>query len=271
MSHSDPILSRLAGRYRPYSGRLVLAAVLMAVAAASHGALVFVIEHVLDDVLIARNQDALMAVPVLLFGLYVAKGVATAGRAYWINQAGFGVVAAFRQDVFHALLREDIQWQKKSASSERVSRLSVDLAQVDGLAHAFTGLVEKPLTIAALLGSALWMDWRLTLVAVAVLPVIALAILGFARQQGGTTQEALDGQAALAQNAHESLDGVPEIQVFDAYAQREEAFGKRNRAQESQKMREAIARFIPGPVVEALAALGIGLVIAYGGQRVVNG
>ena len=271
MTPSDQVFSRLLERYRPYYGRLALAAGLMAVAAASHAGLVFVIEHVLDDVLIARDRDALMVVPVLLFGLYVAKGVATAGRAYWVNQAGFGVVASFRREVFAALLRQDVQWHKRGAAAERVSRLSTDLAQVDGLAHAYTGLVEKPLTILALLGSALWMDWRLTLAAIAVLPVLALAILGFARQQGGTTQQALDGQALLAQSAQESLDSVAEIQIYGAYSEREAAFEKRNEEQRAQRMKESIARFLPGPVVEAIAALGIGLVIAYGGQRVVEG
>jgi len=271
MKSEPTVLRRLLGHYRPYRLSFAVAAVLMAIAALSHGALVFLIEHVLDDVLIAKDQGALAAIPWLLLGLYVVKGAASAGQAYLVNRAGFGVVMGLRRAVFGRLMAQEIGWHKQRPSAEQVSRISNDIAQVDGLAHAFAGLVEKPLTILVLLGSAMWLDWRLTVAAVAVLPLIALAILGFAGRQRRTTQQSLDGVAALARTTQESLDGIAEIQAFAAEEQRMEAFQVQNERQRSQRLGEAIARFLPGPVVEALAALGIGVVIAYGGHRVVEG
>jgi subfamily B ATP-binding cassette protein MsbA len=271
MKTEPTVLRRLAGSYRPYRASFAFAAFLMAIAALSQGVLVFLIEHVLDDVLIAKDQAALASIPWLLLGLYAIKGVASAGQAFLVNRAGFGVVMTLRHKVFSHLLGQEMSWHKRTPSAEQVSRISNDLGQVDGLAHAFAGLVEKPLTIFVLLGTAMWLDWRLTLAAVAVLPLIALAILGFAGHQRSTTQACLDSVAALAQTTQESLDGIAEIQAFAGESQRIAAFQAQNERQRALRLREAIARFIPGPVVEALAALGIGLVIAYGGHRVVEG
>jgi len=262
---------RLSALYRPYRGQFVVAAVLMAIAALSHGVLVFVIEHVLDDVLIARDKDALTLIPWLLLGLYVIKGAASAGQAFLVHRIGFDVVRKLRSQVFAHLLSQDVTWHKKHPSAEQVSRLSNDITQVEGVAHAFSGLVEKPLTILVLLGSAMWIDWRLTMAALAVLPFIALVIMGFAARQRRTTQASLDSLAALNRGAQESLDGVAEIQIHGAQARRVADFDARNAYQQKLRLHEALARFIPGPVVEAFAALGLGLVIAYGGHRVVAG
>jgi len=262
---------RLLALYRPYRGQFVLAACLMAVAALSHGVLVFVIEHVLDDVLIARDKDALALIPWILLGLYVAKGAASAGQAYLVHRIGFDVVRKLRARVFAHLLSQDVGWHKKHPSAEQVSRLSNDISQVEGVAHAFSGLVEKPLTILVLLGSAMWIDWRLTLATLAVLPFIAIVIMAFAARQRSTTKASLDSLAALNRTAQESLDGVAEIQIHGAESRRVARFDERNERQQDLRLREALARFIPGPVVEALAALGLGVVIAYGGHRVVAG
>ena len=231
-------LKRLSGYYRPYGKALGLAAFLMLMAALSQAGLVFLIEHVLDSGLIARDEQVLRSIPWLLCGLYAVKGLAISGRAYLIHRAGLGVVKTLRVEAFAALLRQDRRWHQSQASADWVSRLSADISHVDGLAHALTGMVEKPLTILALLGSALWLDWRLTLAVLCVLPVLALAVAGFAKKQGVATQDALDGRANLSKNAQESLDGVMVIQAFHGESARVRGFEKKALSQQQLRMRE---------------------------------
>ena len=137
-------LKRLSGYYRPYRYGLVVAVLLMMLAALSQAGLVFLIEHVLDAGLIARDEQVLRSIPWLLFGLYAAKGLAVSGRAYLIHRAGLGVVRTLRVETFSTLLGQDGRWHQSESSAEWVSRLSSDIAHADGLAHALTGLVENP-------------------------------------------------------------------------------------------------------------------------------
>jgi subfamily B ATP-binding cassette protein MsbA len=271
MSNSAPVLHRLLRWYRPFFPSFGLAGLLMVVVALCDGSLVFLIEHVLDDGLIAQNEQALQAIPFLLVGLYVAKGVGRAGVGFLLNRAGFGVAKALRSEVFAHLLRQEMPWHKAAPTAEIVSRVSSDVSEVDGLAHSLTGVFEKPLTILVLLGSAVWMDWRLSLAVLGVLPLIAVATLGFAGQQRRTTQTVLDSRAEFSQRMQESLDGIAEIQAFGAEADRLAAFQVENERQRKHRFQEAMARFLPGPIVEILAAVGIGVVIAYGAHRVLAG
>lgn len=271
MNNQATYLRRLLTRYRTYTASFALAGLLMVVVALCDGALVFLIEHVLDAGLIQKNEEALEAVPFLLVGLYLAKGFGRAGIGFLLNRAGFGVAKGLRTDVFAHLLKQEMRWHKGTPTAKQVSRVATDVAEVDGLAHALTGLFEKPLTILVLVASAVWMDWRLSLAVLMILPLIAFATMGFASQQRRTTQAVLDSRAHFAQSMQESLDGIGEIQAFGAEEHRLSAFEVLNERQRSNRFREAMARFLPGPLVEVLAALGIGLVIAYGAQRVLAG
>ena len=270
-SEGPSVRKRLIDLYRPHGRRLAIAAGLMAVAAAVQGGLVFLIEHVLDDVLIRRDAEALARVPWLFFGLYLVKGAAMAGQGWIVRGAGFEVVRDLRARVFGAMMRQDLSWLRGEAPAVRVSRLTQELEEVEGVGQAFAAAVEKPLTVVVLLGSALAMDWHLTLATLAVLPFVAAAIALFARRQRTTAAARLDASANLAGVAQESLDGLPTLQAFLGESERERVFGEVNERSRAARLAEAMAWIVPGPIIEALAAVGIGLVITYGGHRVVEG
>ena len=271
MDSSPTVLRRLLRRYRPFTASFGLAGLLMVVVALCDGALVFLIEHVLDAGLIAKDEQVLRVIPWMLVGLYAAKGVGRAGVGFLVNRAGFGVAKSLRSEVFAHLLTQEMRWHKATPTAEQVSRLTSDVGEVDGLAHAATGVFEKPLTIFVLLASAVWMDWRLSLAVLAVLPLIAFATVAFAGQQRKTTQTVLDSRAQFAQRMHESLEGIAEIKAFGAQGDRMAAFEVENERQRKHRFQEAMARFLPGPLVEIIAAVGIGVVIAYGAHRVMAG
>ncbi len=263
--------SRIWGLYRPYKGALFVSAVFLAIAAAVQGGLVFLIQYILDDVLIRRDATALSTIPIQVFFLFFIKGVALVISGWLVRRSSYAVVRDLRLSTFRAQLAQEIGWHSSSHSADNVSRLTQEVEQVEGMGMAFAAIVEKPLTIVVLLGSALFMDWRLTLATFAVLPFIAVAISTFASRQHSTAVARLDSLAALAVNAQEGLDGIEVVQSFVAEEGRSAAFSNVNERQYRAKFSEAMTWIIPGPIVEILAAVGVGLVISYGGHRVVDG
>jgi ATP-binding cassette, subfamily B, bacterial MsbA len=263
--------SRIWELYRPYKGALLVAGVFLAMAAAVQGGLVFLIQHILDDVLIRRDAEALSAIPVQVFALFFIKGAALITSGWLVRRASYSVVRDLRLTTFSAQLAQEIGWHNSTHSAENVSRLTQEVEQVEGLGLAFAAIVEKPLTIVVLLCSALFMDWRLTLATFAVLPFVAGAISAFASRQRSTAVDRLDSLATLAVNAQEGLDGIEVVQSFVAEDARSAAFSEVNERQYRAKFAEAMTWIIPGPIVEVLAAVGVGLVISYGGHRVVAG
>lgn len=262
---------RLLGWFRPYRGRLALALGLMLVHSAVPGALVLLVERVLDDVLIARDEVALRTVPLALVGLYALNGVLGFARGMLTRSVAWAVVTRMRSALFAALLLQDLAWHQKAANGALLARLTQD---VDNVQYGVSGIVtavQKPVTLLVLLGAAFTLDPVLTGIAVVVLPLVAWPIRAFGRRVRTATTEGLDSMAALSGVAGESLEGIRAVQRLGAEPARRAAFDEENERHRALRMRAFAARLLPSPVVELIAALGAAVVLWVGGQRVMDG
>lgn len=262
---------RLLLRHRPHAAALVAAALCMAVAAAVPGAVVVLLQQILDEVLIRRDSRALAWIPPAAFGLYLSKGAATVGTTWLVRGTGARIVADLRRELFAALLLQEMAWHRGAPTAERTTRVTRDVDEVAELTVGLAGLVEKPLSILVLLAAALWMDWRLTVASLVVLPLIGVAIDRFAAGMRRVAREALATQGELASAAHAPLEAVAVVQGAGAEADAVAAFDAVSRRHESLQLRAHLAGALPGPVIEAVAALGVAVVIGYGGRRVFAG
>ena len=267
----SPTLRRLSAYYRPYAPHLALATVLMAIASAFPAALVLLIEVWLDDVLIAKDSAALAAMPLAVIALYAVNGVVHVSRSYLTRKVALDVVTELRQELFEHTLRLEPAWHQKEPLGAQLTRLSQDVGHVVYLVSAFATAVQRPLPLIGLIAPAQWQDWQLTLTALVLLPTVAVPISRFGRRLRTAARESLDNLANLTSSAQETLAGVRVVQAFGAEGRRAEAFGVENRRQFDLLMRTYLAQLLPGPVIEAIAAVGVGLAIAYGGQRVFSG
>ena len=266
-----PVLRRLLAYYRPYAGQLVLATLLMALAAAIPGLLVLLIERVLDDVLIAKDGAALAAMPLAIVALYAANGALHVGRTFMTRRIAFSVVTRLRRELFAHTLGLDVGWHQRTPLGAQLTRLTSDLGNVQYIVSAYATAVQRPLTLLGLLAAALWQDWRLTIAAVILLPLVALPISRFGRQLRRTARESLDNLASLTTSAQETLTGIRVVQAFRAEPLRMRRFEEDNDAQLKLQLEATLAQLLPGPIIELIAAVGVGLAIAYGGRRVFAG
>jgi subfamily B ATP-binding cassette protein MsbA len=257
--------------HRPYLGRLLLASGMLVVTACIPPALVFLVERVLDQVLLEQDHVALLLLPVAIVGLYLVNGTVGVARTLLTKSVSFRVVTQLRQALFEHLLRLEPGWHQRTALGKRLSWLTQDVGQVQYLVSAWCTLVEKPITLIGLLAAAFWMDAKLAALALLVLPAVAWPIHHFGRKLRSAARARLDALATLTASAQQSLSGLPEIQAFGAEALQARAFERDNEAQYRQTMRAVLAQRIPGPIVEILASVAVGGVLLLGGQRVFDG
>ena len=152
------------------------------------GTLVLLIETVLDDVLIAKDTEMLSALPFALVGLYLVGGLLTVGRGMLTRRIAWDVITLLRSEVFWHLLRLDSRWHQKHPTGETIARLSQDVNMVQYGVSGIVTAIQQPLTLIVLLGAAAWMNPWLTLIAIAVLPLVAWPISNFGRKQFRNTE-----------------------------------------------------------------------------------
>ncbi len=262
---------RLVRLFAPFRFKLVLSLVLVLVASALPGVLVFLIQKVLDDVLVQRDAKMLALLAPGVVALYALNGVVNVSRGLLTRSISWRIVTDLRRVVFDKLLGMDIAWHQRTPSGERTTRL---LSDINNLQYAMSGVVtaiQKPLTLVVLVASAFWMNPRLAAVAVVLLPLVALPIDRFGKWVRSSSRDTLDGGAALAATAQETLAGIRVVQVFGGEGERSARFAALNEAHHLAQLRAVTAQLLPGPVVELIAAVGVGAVIWVGGGQVFRG
>ncbi|HND32794.1 MAG TPA: ABC transporter transmembrane domain-containing protein, partial [Myxococcota bacterium] len=265
------VLWRLLGFFAPYKWMLLFSVLLMAVASAIPGVLVFLIQSVLDDVLIARDAGRLALMPVAVVGLYALNGGVNFARAMITRSVSWQIVTDLRERLYAKMLELDLDWQQSTASGEKVSRL---MADVNNLQYATSGVVtavQKPLTLVVLIVSAFYMNAKLAAIALVLLPLVAVPIQRFGARLRAQARASLDSAAKVSGSAQESFTGIRVVQVFGAQAQRLARFVQLNRQHQGDQLRATTAQLLPGPTVELIAALGVGAALWVGGQDVFVG
>src|SRR5262249_46536610 len=183
-------LWRLAPFARPHLGRLGLAACAMAVLALATGTYAFLVGPVLRflltggtsalgrvsawaPVLEAEERGRLLTwLPLLLVAIAAVKGVAYAAQFTWVGQFGQRTVAGIRRALLDALLRLSPVQLGQRMSGDLLSRFSADVTAVEAAAiYAVGAWIRDGLTVLVLAAVAVALDWRLALLALAVVPL----------------------------------------------------------------------------------------------------
>ena len=262
---------RLLARFRPYAGRVVLASALMTAQAAVPGALVFLVQRVLDEVLVRKDPVQLALLPPAVVGLYAVSGALNVARGLLTRSMAWDVVTRLRDELFQHLLTLDLGWHQRHTSGELLARITADTSNIQYAVSGVVTALQKPVTLAVLVGSAFYLNAQLAVVALVLLPLVAWPIARFGARLRESSRAATANMAELSALAQEGLAGVRVVQAFGAEARLSGRFGAVNHEQRRLQLRAFLAQLLPGPTVELIAALGVGAVIWVGGRQVFEG
>lgn len=266
-----PILRRLLTYFAPYKWGLGVALVLMSIHGAIPGVLVFLIEKVLDDVLIQQDRTMLMALPFAVFGLYALNGGLGFARGMLTRSIAWKVVTTLRAELFAAQLGQDAAWHQSTPTGQKVSRLTNDVTQIELGVSGIVTAVQKPITLVVLIGSAFVLNPKLAIITVVLLPFVAIPIQRFGRRLRQKARASFANLAGLTASSTETLTGIRTVQAFGGEAQRLAVFEAENQAQYRLQMQAYRARLLPSPIIELVAATAVGIVIWVGGRQVFSG
>lgn len=270
------VTARLAGYLRPYARTVVTGAawvVLSAVAAATTPALTGLIINVAVDSAASGTGTEALTLPAL--GLVAASIVgwfAQRAQILTLGTAGQRAIRDLRAEVFSAISRLDIGFFESVESGDVMSRLINDIQQVDSfLSQGFRRLLGSAVGIVATLAAMLWVNWRLALTTLLVVPVmfaVTRLFSAIARRAFRARQESIgDVSATLS----EELESIRVAQAFNRTDRNREQFSLRNAANRDANINAAVVSSAFSPVLSVISALAIALVAAVGGYFASHG
>ncbi len=216
-----------------------------------------------------ERMDQLVAA---LFVVFLVVSVAGFGRAYLYTLAGERVVVRLRRQLFGSIIRQEIGFFDAQRTGELVNRLASDTGVLQNSVTVNVSMALRfTLQAVGCVAVLFWMNWQLSLVMLAVVPLVAVGAAVFARtvrRLSKDTQDALAGASAVAE---ESIGNVRTVRAFaqeegevERYAARvDEAFDL------GRRLALAYGAFQGAMGFAAYAAIAGGL--WYGGTMVIDG
>ncbi|MBI4263823.1 MAG: ABC transporter ATP-binding protein [Acidobacteria bacterium] len=280
MVHEDEILGkaydarlmrRLLGYLRPHRAQVAVALAAIVGHSLLELAPPYLTKVVIDQYIPTGNLSGLGLV-ALLFLLTLTGSFALEYVQTWTMQmTGQRIMFDLRMQIYRHLQRLDLRFYDRNPVGRLMTRVTTD---VDVLNDLFTSgvvsVVGDVFTLVGIMAVLLWMDWRLALVAFAVLPLIVLITQWFRVNVRESYREVRVWIARINAYLQERVTGMATVQLFRREARDFEAFDEIDRRHRDANVASIFYYAVFFPAIELVGALAAALIIWVGGGWVLE-
>jgi ATP-binding cassette subfamily B protein len=253
----------------PQWRRYVVALVLMGVAAASTAASVYLLGGVINVAYIDRDLKMVIMLAIAAAALMLVKAAASYGHAVLLARIGNRIVAENQRLMFNSLIRQNLEFFAKRHSSEFMARLSFGAQAANGVINLFIiSFGRDLLTLIALIVVMAIQDPVMSFLSFVVAPPAFLVLRKLIRRVNRVVRNQFTGGIRILETLQETVQGIRVVKAFTLEDVMRERLDANVAALEHESNRLARLSNRASPLMEALGALAICLVLIYGGYRV---
>lgn len=257
---------------RPYAGRLAAGIAMTLVVPVLAALSPWVLMWVVDGILEPGRWGLLPWGALMLVAVAAVQGVFRFLQRYWMQYVAQRVTYDLRNRLFGHLQQLSFSFYDQAQTGQIMSRLTIDVETVNRfVAMGIMGMGNSLLQVLITLGVLLRLNWRLTLVSMAVLPLLVHAVVEFGRRVRPLWRQIHQQMAVLNAYLQESLAGIRVVQSFAREDLEMEKFTAQNRLYMDMTMKALRGAAFWGPYMNFLGAAGTALVLGYGGREVMLG
>ncbi len=262
----------LASTMSPYRDKLIVAFVLLLATAGLNAVPPEIVRRAIDGPIAQGNVTGLWPLAALYGGLSILMFLLQYVYAYVLQQAAQRALADLRARMFDHVVHQDQSFFGRLPTGDLVTRLTSDVDTINALlsTSAVTIMVES-VTLIAIIFVMFAINWRLALLALAVLPLLALVTVYFRSRirRSSTTERTALAKASAFMNEH--INAMTAVQLFGYQPMAAKSLDGFNWAYRRALLllRKHSALFLAAQ--EILAAVGMALLLYGGGQGVLAG
>ncbi|MCG3155148.1 MAG: putative multidrug export ATP-binding/permease protein [bacterium] len=219
-----------------------------------------------------NQKSTLVRLCGLIILLICGKNLFDYLQAYLMARVEQGVIMDVRNDLYRHLQQLSLSYFNQNRTGNLISRITNDVTLLNnGVSASFVTLIKNPLLIAAYLGMAFFLSWKLTLAALLIAPLSFAVIGSLGSRLRRASRQSQTKMADLTSILHETISGARVVKAFAM-----EDFEVRNFTRESKSYFQTLLRVtrisrLAGPITESLGAIvGVGI-LWFGGQQVLAG
>jgi subfamily B ATP-binding cassette protein MsbA len=284
-------VQRLLGFLRPYGFRFFLAVGLMAVVGASEAVTALLIKPIFDrvlapdtevsrillfqlpftnhyvylqDFLPLRIHNVWTVVAVAIITVALAKGLSEFLATYFINFIGHSVVRDLRNLLYTKIIEQSISFFAKNPTGRLMSTITSDIERIQtAVSQTAADMLKQSFTLVGLLGVIFYMDWKLALVSMILIPLVVFPSANIGRYIRISSRSSQDKMAELNNVLQETFTGIRIVKAFAMESFEVAKFKTATRRLLGASLRWVRAQAVSSPLMEVLGAITIAGLLLY--------
>jgi subfamily B ATP-binding cassette protein MsbA len=249
---------RLLGYLRPHLGTFMIGVLGMVMFAATDAGWAAFVKFFLDGTFVERDPRMVWLVPTALIGLFLVRGVGDFLQTYAPGSVGRRIVKTLRAQIFDRYLHLPVGYFDRNSAGVLLSKLTYNTEQVaTATTDSITVFIRDTLTILGLIGYLLYMNWRLTLFALIVGPIIAFLIRRVNTMFRRYSRRIQNSMGDVTRVAKEAIEAPRVVRVFNAQEHETRLFEEVIEHNRRSHMKLLLTKALSNPIVQAIAATGL--------------
>ncbi len=266
------VLRLLRDYVKPHYRQIAIAVFFMVIVAITTGATAWIVDPAIEEIFLKKNRAMLTILPLAVLAIILAQSAAEYVQAKILAFTGQKIVADLQTDLFRHVIHADQARLNTIHSGTFISNFLYDATLVNrSISTGIIGIGKNFTTLICLIAVMFYQDWLLALMAIAVFPVVLIVTRQLKKHMRKATIRGMDKTDQLSRLISETLRGARTVK---AYRQEELETARATKViseRLDQLMAGVRARVRAAPLTGAFTAIGVAGIMAYGGQKGLNG
>jgi subfamily B ATP-binding cassette protein MsbA len=263
IARKSPYFARLWEMHVPYTQRLVVAGLALMVTAFTEPAIPVVLKYLVDDGFGSTPRFPRWLVPVAVVAVFLLRGSSTYLSTYLMTWVSTRVLNDLRRAMFTRLLHVPLSFFNDNSTGRVINAMMYEVQQiVEMITKVLISIVRSALTVVGLLVTLLFLNWKLTLITLVLLPAMLLVV----RKTGGRlkrlNKDSLTVNAHMTQVLEETTRAQQVIKVFGGQPYEQNRFDQRADELRRYTMRMTSAFAATVPITQLMTACAIAVIIS---------
>lgn len=265
------LLKRIFSYTSPYRGKLWTSIILAIVLAILAPARPYLIQLSIDKYITGKLLQGLILVTVIQLGILLLESLLRFVFMYTTNWLGQTVVNDMRQSVFKKVIHQQLSYFDNTPIGTLTTRTVNDIEAINDIfSEGLISIIADVLTIIAIIAVMFYTNWRLSLMSLAVFPVLILATYFFKESVNKSFHQVRNAVARLNAFVQEHITGMYVVQSFAAEDREIAKFTEINKDHRNANIKAIFAYSVFFPIVEIILAISMGLLVWYGASKMLD-
>ena len=257
---------------KKYIGKILLAAMFSILVAGSTSATAWLLDPAIEKIFLNKDQTLIMIIPAAIIIAFATKGISLYLAKLLMINVSEEVKKLIQIDMLKSFIKADTEIIENKHSGNYISNLNFDVNQITRmLADAFLSIFKDGLTLIGLLTVMFMQNWKLSLIAIVMIPLASITAKIIGKRMNKVSTEAQEKSGDLNRYLIDLFKNHKIIKIFqrENYEKKRSEVFVNNLKEKSEKISAVYIRSTP--VMEVLTGIMIAILIFYSGKLIFNG